>query len=292
MIDVAVSRPVLSLDEQAVRSGTTPNVLGLSVDQATQVFIDAGLDPGSVAIEQVPFGGAPGLVLVQDPRAGTTLGDTATVSVSQATAMPTVAGARLSDVRAALDPLGVRVVVRSQYQAGTAQDTVLSSEPTAGAPLTSEVSLVVAEAPSSVFLSSLRPISSSCSVDSVSINATEMPSSLSCSPSYDDGDVVEFLLNRHVERFQAQVGVVDRSESTIALRFRVLVDGQVAFDQQVAYGTVADVDVSIAGAIRLQLEVYRAQATEECCGVIGGWGDAQLTGGQAEVDDLVEESNQ
>jgi NPCBM/NEW2 domain/PASTA domain len=290
-VNVDVSRPVLVLDEAVQRAGTMPNIVGLSRDQARQVMIDAGFGIDGVTEVGAPYAGAADQVIGQEPRAGAPIGDAVTLTVSQATAVPAMIGSAVNDARDVLVPLGVRVTVEPKYVAGQPEGIVLGSTPPAGEALGTELTLTVAQAASSVFLGELRPVSNACSQSEITINATVHPNALVCSPSNDDIESSEYVLNRRVELFEASIGIDDRSATTVPVAFRVYVDDVLAFEASMSYGSAQEIAVPVSGALRVRLDVVRAGELDSCCDTQAGWGSARLSGGQSAVDALISESN-
>ncbi len=288
-IQAKVDRPVLVLNDESRTPGAMPSVVGLTLDQARQALMDAGV--ANISEVPAPYAGPGGQVVAQDPAGGSTSGGSATLTYSQPTAVPEMVGARVADARGVLSGLGVRIEVVTRYVAGQPEGVVLSSTPGPGEALPTEMSLEVSEAASSVFLADLRANTSDCSIDDVTLNAVDHPGSIVCSPAYDEPEVVEYVLNRAVELFEATIGIDDRSEVGVPTRFRVLVDGQPAFESTVSYGTTQDISVPVSGALRVTLEAWRADANESCCDTDAGWGSARLSGGLDAVTRLFEESN-
>ena len=289
-VNVEVSRPVLVLDQAVQRAATMPNIVGLSRDQAQQVLIDAGLDVEAIDEVGAPYAGAADQVIGQQPPAGAPVGDVVVLTVSQATAVPEMIGATIDDARDVLVPLGVRVTVASTYVAGQPEGVVLASAPAAGEPLGTELTLTVAEAASSVFLGDLRAVDTSCSRTEIIINTGRHENSLVCSPSYDDVESVEFVLNRRVEVFEATIGLADRSATTVPVVFRVFVNDVLAFEVAMAYGSTKEISVPMTDALRLRLDIVRGGAFEACCDTEAGWGSARVAGAQSAIDALIDES--
>jgi NPCBM/NEW2 domain-containing protein/PASTA domain-containing protein len=291
-IDVSVDRPVLVLDAPTDVAGAMPSVVGLSVEQARQALSDAGIDIAGVSEVVTPFAGPGGMVVAQDPRGSTPAPDAVTLTLSQPTAVPEMVGARIEDARDVLTDLGVRIDITTEYVAGQPEGAVLASDPGPGEPLPTELHLRVAEAASSVFLADLPAITSQCSIGDATVNASDQSASLVCSPAYDQPEVAEYVLNRQIENFEATIGIDDRSEVGVPIRFRVLVDDQVAFDATVTYGTSQEITIPVSAALRVTLETARTGADlEDCCDTAAVWGGARLTGGLDAVTRLFEESN-
>lgn len=277
-LSVTVDRPIVVLEDSVQGISIMPSVVGLSRDQARQALSDAGIN-AEIAEEAAPYAGQAGRVIAQQPDAGASAVTKVTLTHSVVTTVPEFVGTSLDDVRAALIPLGVRVVVSTRYEAGIGAGTVLSTSPAAGEVLTNEVALVVAEAGSSLYLTDLRSITSNCRREQRTVNATVYPNSLVCNSwSYDVG-IVEFALNRQIDRLQATVGLDDRSNIGSLIRFRALTDGIVVFEEVVPFGSSRAVDIPLTGALRLSLEARLVEGSTRGSDVVAVWGTPTLVGG-------------
>jgi beta-lactam-binding protein with PASTA domain len=290
-VSVAIKRPITVIRDAGAASGSVPNVLGLDVDTARQAMIDAGVDPARVATEERPYAGEAGLVVSQRPAPGARRQDRVLLAVSARAQMPAVAGDQIRAARERLADLGARVVVRSRFDSGAAEGTVLSTRPAEGEVLSDSATLTVAEASSSVFLSQLESVSSDCSVEEeLTMNGRAVKNPLTCSPSSDYASEMEYVLNRRVARFVATVGLGDRGGDRVPARFRVVVDGRMVATRTVAFGQIARIAVPVAGALRLRLETRMASGREQDDSPIATWGNARLLGGQSAIDALIKES--
>ena len=68
---------------------------------------------------------------------------------------------------------------------------------------------------------------------------------------------IEYDLNRNYEEFRATVGVRDDADADSRIQFDVIVDGQVAASEQVAFGSSTDVEVDLTDAMRVRLQATR-----------------------------------
>ncbi|WP_262284189.1 NPCBM/NEW2 domain-containing protein [Micromonospora sp. MA102] len=75
-------------------------------------------------------------------------------------------------------------------------------------------------------------------------------------------------------RFQARAGVADTAPGDYRTRFTVLVDGEVAFRRELGLGDVAEVDVPVAGKLRLVLKVESVGLTS--CDDAAAWIEPKL----------------
>jgi hypothetical protein len=288
-----IDRPVV-VAEAADGAGGTPNVLGLAESDARQVFANLGIGGDDLVVEEVPAAGQAGLVVGQQPEPGAELAGSATLLVSVAATVPEVVGLQEAEARDTLAALGARVVVERVYRDTAAEGTVVAVAPAAGEPLVDAATLQVAGAPSSVFLADLEPVESGCgTVDSATVNASDVGPSLDCQAGSDQPTVAEYLLNRRVTFFEATVGIDDRTSAPAAAVVRVLVDGAVAAEQRIEFGAATPLRVPVSGGLRLRIEVVFADPTGECCpdrpDVI--LGDARLVGGPDAIDALIAESS-
>lgn len=292
---IRVDRPVQEFAEEE-RVATVPNVAGLLPDDARRVLADAGIAPGAITVADRPAAGPPGVVVTSDPPAGLPMVDTVTLGVSVATNVPDVVGQPLRDARVALGDLGARVSVTSTYVEGQAEGTVVSTEPTAGAPLGLDITVVVASPASSAFLADIDPVEGSCSVGEYGSNGTTYPSSLACQPSRlpsagsttpQQPRAVVYLVDRKVSRLQASVGHDDRGTPGFVLRVVVKVDDVVAADISVGYGETKPLDVSAPNALRITIETSTVSGPEDKSPPNLVLGSARVVGSPIAMDELV-----
>lgn len=288
--EVNVSRPVRVLSESEGASGAVPNVIGLDLDTARRAVSDAGLDPGTIRTRGRPYAGQSGLVVDQQPSPGTSHPAAVTLGVSSPATMPSLAGP-VADARRRLSDLGARVVLATRFEPGVAEGTVVASHPAAGQKLTDDVTLTVAEAPSSVFATNLEPVTSDCDTGSLTMNGHSFDNVVSCAPSQDSPSAVEYALNRRVKGFSATIGLDDRGGTGFPVRYRVLVDGSQVFSRTLSFGQTAPVSVRVAGALRLKLQARLARRGEPNETVTAGWGEARFLGGRSAIDALARSSS-
>jgi hypothetical protein len=271
-----------------------PSLSGLDQDAALSALASVGVRPTDVETSLQPAATASGLVVGQTPRAGTSFesGSKVQLRVSSPANMPALVGTDQTAAQKALQELGAEVQVHSVFAAGRKPGIVLSTSPAPGAPLRDRAVLSVAQAPSSVFLSTLRPIDQSCETpDSASINGQAFENNLVCGASKDSPRIVEFTLNRRVATLSLQVGQLDRGPTGFVMRLRVLADGRQLSSTTVRYGSSSRVAVSVQGKLRLTFVIETLSEPAECCStpelVMGG---ARLIGAPAAIDALVRET--
>lgn len=114
---------------------TVPSVVGSPAADAEAMIIDAGLEARRQ--ETVTSAADPGIVVAQDPPAGSEAGQgaTVTVTVARGTAVPDVEGRSLTEATEALREVGLALVedlVRSPAASGTVVATVVAQDPAPG----------------------------------------------------------------------------------------------------------------------------------------------------------------
>ena len=287
---VTVQRPLTIVRERSTAAGTIPNVLGLSRDGARQVLGDAGFDLAQVSVKTQPYAGEPGVVIGQDPAPGETSSAVTTLTVAEPGTTPKLNGLVLDDARRRLSALGATVTIRSRYDAGATVGSVLQTDPAAGQPLANRVELVVAEPPSSVFLSDLSAVNSSCNSDSVYVGGVERTHSLVCQPGEGSPSEISYVLNRRVDELKALVGIADRSGTDTPVVFQMFVDGRLIGRYPVTFGKTVQVAVPVSGALRLRIVVASGKPGPSGTQVEAVVGDGRLVGGTSAIDALTAEA--
>ena len=292
-LSVTVNRPIRVVSELTTKAGTMPDMLGLDAGTARQVLSDAGIDPAGASTTTKPYAGDAGTVIDQQPGPGAPVaGQKIVLTLSAPAVMPQLAGNPAQDARTTISDLGASVLVKTEFRPGTTENTVLSTDPAAGKPISDRVTLVVAEAPSSVFLSKLHSISSDCGTDSLNVGGVAYQDALVCEPGDSSMETMEFLLNRHVSAFAAILGLGDRGGTDTPVTFRVLVDGRAVFRQTLGFGSKKAVNIPVVGALRITLEVSAGKYGPSGTSPQPVFANARFLGGRTAIDNLITESSQ
>ena len=120
-----------------------PGVLGLPLDQARHVLFNSGVAAGAITVTQRPTALEPGLVVLQEPAAGSALADAVFLVVSTEAVVPDMVGMPLEEAAAVLAELGANPTVQRRSNSGVQPGIVLSSDPTAGKTLGRSIVLYV-----------------------------------------------------------------------------------------------------------------------------------------------------
>ncbi len=233
-----------------------PDLFGLTEAESREVLADVGVALDDVDTISVPAVGPPGRVVTQDPPKGTVNPTAVVLGISEEATTPDVVGSDLPDALLALERIGARVLEDERYVPDAEVGTVLSSDPAAGETAPETVTLVVAAAPSAVFVSEVDALESDCGSDDLIVAGTQFPHSTSCrvSPG-DEPDINVYQLGGLVDQVTGTVGHADDGAVGVSIRFRLIGDDdEVLFDATVAHGESAPVDVIITDTDRLTLE--------------------------------------
>jgi beta-lactam-binding protein with PASTA domain len=116
-----------------VRAGV-PSVVGMSEEAAGAALDAAGVPIGAVRRQEAD--GPPGLVLAQQPPAGTAVGPdtrmTLTVSIRRRVEVPAVVRSSLDDARRALEAAGLTLDVAGKAESDEPEGSILTQDPQAG----------------------------------------------------------------------------------------------------------------------------------------------------------------
>ena len=292
-LHAVVKRPVTPLTVTA--SGTMPSVIGLAQSEAQRALFDAGATASKIAVTSVPAAGDPGLVVTQQPAAGSDLRSGAaavTLGVSVAAKVPNVIGQLSADARNTLAALGARVSVTQKYSPAATEGTVLSVSPKVGSTLPLTTSMVVASPASAVYLDALKTIESNCSdASSVTSNAVPYMHALRCQPGQDSPSTNSYVLNRKVAAFNATLGQDDTGQTGQTATVSILRDGKVVKSFTVPFGTQRKISVPLVGALRLSIVTSWAHPAQDAPGgptvVLG---NARMVGSPDAITALVAEA--
>lgn len=268
-----------------------PDVVGLTVQQALEALADVGLDPGAVAVEERPWVGEVGRVVVQQPVRGTSDPDEVLLSVAEEASTPDIVGLSSADARAALEEIGVRAQVSEVAAPGVEPGTVVATQPGAGEPVVTDMVIDVAARPSAIYLDALVPLEGSCREDAAEVAGRSLDRSVVCQLRANRGEVsASYQLNGDVERFEAIVGQSDRTDLGAIVLVRVAVDGQDVAGVELGFGASEELIVPVDGALRLTITSLLVddgeddEASADQVDVV--FGDARLIGPDPALDRL------
>lgn len=294
------TRPVVvnvrssSADAVAFGGRAMPSLAGLSEQDSIAALVAVGFGADRITVRRVPAAGPSGVVVGQDPSAGSSLrrGSKAVLRVSIPATVPGLVGKSETEAREALGELGARILRRAVYEASAAEGKVLATEPAAGAPLVDAITITVAAPPSSVFLASLDAVRNGCSSGSGSINGATFTDSLICSVNESGPTVVDFASNRLVTRLDATLGQSDHGETGFPVLVRIFADDRVVKEHTLAFGQSVDVSVPMTGVLRVRIEMIVPGEPPDCCGngVEAVIASARFVGGPDAIDALVASS--
>lgn len=292
-VEVVADRPVEVFAPETVIAGRVPNVVGLSEDDARRALSDAGVDLEAVTARSVPYVGPADLVVQQEPPSGRPVedGQQIVLDVSTPARMPTLDGSQEGEARAELAALGARVVVVNQYQPGAEEGTVLSTDPAAGELLSDRATLHVAEPLSSVFLSQLNPVASSCrTAEGAVVAGATHEEAIVCQPELGAKPrSATYALGGEVESLRADLGLDDRGNPDVPVMLQVYVDGELALSRRLEFGDSLPVEVALLGKLQLRLEASAMAAAEAgSLPVRAAFANARLIGSRSAIDRVFE----
>jgi hypothetical protein len=287
-VEVSVDRPVQVYAPEVVSSGTVPNVVGLTEEEARRVLSDAGVALGSVQTHVVPDVGPPGLIVSQTPPSGVEVAHrSVTLEVSGPAVMPDLEGKSEAEAKEALSAFGARVSVVTEYEPGAAEGSVVSTEPAAGETIVDKATLRVAEPLSSVFLTEIEPLQASCRTGEEAVIAGQAQTeAIIClpEPGANPRSVV-YQLGGGIETFRANLGLDDAGNAEAQVEFHVLVDGNQVFSHRLSFGESLPVEVPLLGSYQLELEAVAVGPAEPGGPEVrAAFGEPQLVGSRSAVD--------
>ena len=142
-IEAVIDRPVSVAMPANAALGSMPGVLGLPLDQARRVLFNSGVTAAALTVTQRPTALEPGLVVLQEPTAGSALADAVLLVVSTEALVPDMTGMALEEAEAVLANLGANPTVQRRSNSGVQPGTVLGSDPAAGKTLGRSIVLYV-----------------------------------------------------------------------------------------------------------------------------------------------------
>lgn len=237
-------------------SSAVPDVRGLTESVAVQVLADSVGAGRRVEIRTRPYAGLVGVVVEQEPAFGTAAPPVVTLTVSSPAAVPVATGTSESDLRAQLLELGAQVAVVRRYVPAIAPGTVLDILPPAGSELPEKVTVTIAEAPSTAYLSEVKASKNGCSTGSYTQAGTKRDNALSCSVSKlssadPSGPMWEFA--GAVEDVDLAFGLPTDAKPGGSVHVELFADGRRIAESDVAFGATAKLSVSTSGALQFMI---------------------------------------
>jgi len=283
---VTVERPV-NIDAPAVaRNGTLPNVEGLSLEEARQVYADAGVDPARIEVERTPYVGRAGTIVRQEPPAASKVTPRTpriALIASSAPTMPDLAGRAADDARRRLGDMGVGVTAVVRYVARAKPGSVARTRPAAGEPVGARATIVVTEVPSSIGVSNLEDVAGGCSVGEGDLDGRTVTRALVCSASRDSPVQSAFKLNDRVSAFKATAGL--ETNAPVKARVTLLVrQGSTVIRAYSLTRAPKYIDVPLQGPRRVVIEVARMDNGSDSASAV--LGNARLAGARSGIDAL------
>ncbi len=279
--DLGAADPTASgIDVAADLTATvlTPDVRGLSENDARQVLADAGVATGAVTTTTREAAGPAGRVIAQDPVFGTADPATVFLTVSTTAKVPDVAGKDGQAIAAALAQLGAEVTLRRTYLAGTPAGVGISIEPAPGTDLPAQVTLVLADGATSLYLTDLDTVTGGCSDGRESVNGVQLDNTLTC-PARASASETSWIIGHAIDTLDATLGIPDDVDPSARVRVEVLADGVPKADLTVTYGTSTPLHVDTTGALRLTVRISNLTPAEQRIDAAVAIADAKVSGG-------------
>lgn len=289
---VTARRPVLVqhvLDALAAPPDARPRGLRLWLDSAAET------------LSQVTTGGELGWsAAVSSGGAGVVAEQTARTAVLDPPVTPAEPGLRRRSRFPLIAGLAVVLVIagvvgaalltsRDPDLGGTPDATTVAAPPPSGTP-TAEPTATSGRSTSDAYLSDLRPVERGRSGSGwaepgvATVSGTRYAHAVmqrAYCTSRDGGDTwADYDLSRSWSRFTTVVGLDDTSRASASVTYKVLADQAVVASGALTLGQSVPIDVSVAGALRVRLQINDPSATRPTCGTRTdaqvAWGDATL----------------
>ena len=284
-VAVAINRPYVAIGHDDKIAEIVPNVIGLSADQATAVFLDAGYPAETILQSLTPAGGPPNLVVGQTPRPRAASTGRVVLHVSQTTTTPDLVGLSLDDAKERLRDLGARAVVARDYDPNVPEGQVLSTSPAQGMTLPQEVELVVSEAPSAVFLRSLRATESdNCRAREVTIEDNTFDESYNCDASSEEA-FITFTVNPGIARLRAELAQSIHNSDNVPITAIVSADGENVHEVRIDKGNPIELDANVLGATSVTIQFIQQSSGSVTAQVLVA--NPTLIGSREAVDAVV-----
>lgn len=232
-----------------------PDVRGLSQAAAAQVIADAGIPTSVVTVVSRAAAGPAGVVVQQTPVFGTANPSTIQIVLSEPATIPNAVGTDAAGAIAQLQSLGARVTQVRDYVPGAAVGTVAAIDPAPGSGVPAQVTVTIADSPSTKPLSELSAATGSAGRSSdVLVDGTLRTSAVTISAS-SSARTVAWALGGSVTSVDGSLGVLDSAAAGSSVTVTVTADGEQIAQYAVGKGTPQPFSWTVRGASTLALTV-------------------------------------
>lgn len=268
-----------------------PDVRGLPEDAAREALADAGVPRSVLTVERRPDAGIPGTVVIQTPAFGAEKPERVVLTLADPAEVPTVVDASEAEATRRVEELGARVVIEGRYEDGKEPGTVLAVRPEAGESLPDEVVLVVAEAPSAIFLDAIRAAEGNCATGIEPVNGLDREHSVVCDAEEEPLSLVYFTRGA-VQRLSGFIGVPDGADPRSRVRVEIFANEKSVEVVEAGYGAPQPIKLDLGSAVRLEFRISRLSpepTSDDCCpDVRAALADIQLIGAPEAIAALTE----
>lgn len=239
----------------AIQAGTTmPDLRGMTKNDALAALSDAGFPTSKVTIEEKSRGGISDVVIEQKPAPGDDDLSEITLIVSKTATVPEIIGLDRTEALSKVRELGSEAEMTEVFRAEEKPGTVLEVNPKVGEPMGSRVTMTVAAAGSSIYLSSVDSIDGGCSSTSERLDGKQYPQSMECRTDDEKGYAYEWDLQKRVAAVEMMVGISDsESDTGGSVSVVAFVDGKEVARASATFGKPAKLFVPTEDGLRLRL---------------------------------------
>lgn len=264
---------------------TMPDVRGLDESTGRTALTDAGIPADAITVATRPAAGNVGVIVTQDPAYGTASPTTVVLTVSTEAAVPDVIGQSEDDATTELLALGARVEMKREYDPTVDAGLVLATTPKAGKPIVDGVTVTVAEAPASAYLTQLATLdgSNECNTTTAILAGQQYDQSLECSADTEPTDYT-WLLAGKTTTFEATIGVPDDGDQSATANVDILVDGKRRATGTVSYTKPLPVTVDTKGGTQLTVRLTGPATDSPYTTIIIA--DGRLIGSNDQISEL------
>lgn len=255
-----------------------PDLTGTTEEEARKTLRSIGVDGGDISVTKQESLLQAGTVIDHIPGSQGQITGSITLIIAQPVGpVPDFTGQQVSIVKSWATERKIELQLQEVLNDSRNDGEVIATTPSANQEATSQILVDVSRMPTVMHLSEMKTVGDSCNARTGEwgISGRSYPNSISKYKTRNDTCVFEYNLSRDWERFKADFGLADDSDSDAQFRFEIAADNRPLESGVVGLGEPVAIDEDVSGVLRLTLRISLLGPGVKGTAV---WGTARLIG--------------
>lgn len=251
-----------------------PELVGQTETQARSVLSELGVSEPS--IETRESFESPGVVLDQVPSAGAIVTGTVSLVVAESVSpMPDFVGMKVADVRSWAEEREIEVRTETDLTDELPAGEVVAQIPSAGAQVSQEIVVTIADAPIIVELAEYGSLDDFYgSRGEIQMNGTVYPDTIYLTTSSRTAWIT-YNLSRDWTTLKAELGLSDEHSGNAVVQVEIKGDDELLYSEAIAFGSITPIELDVTNVLRLSISSTPVEGKQTRLGL----GEARLIGG-------------